>query len=181
MAMSWHDASPPVIPWSSRFVRHAFPPKDGTTIFLTATSPSPSLCASQPSKFRRRVAAATLEFAVVAPIVFVFILALIELGRGLMVVHLLTKAARQGCRVGVVEGKSNSDITATVNGALKPLGISSDTITVDINDNVADAANAQPGDEITVVVSVPVSSVSWVPLTKYLQGNLQGKYTLRRE
>jgi hypothetical protein len=44
----------------------------------------------------------------------------------------------------------------------------------------ADAAGA--GDEISVIVSVPIASASWLPFTTYISGgNLTGSYTLRRE
>src|SRR5205807_2703661 len=65
-----------------------------------------------------RQGAVVLEFAIIAPVIFLVVLGIIELCRGLMVSHLLTSAARQGCRIGVIEGKSNSDITTAVNGAL---------------------------------------------------------------
>jgi hypothetical protein len=106
---------------------------------------------------------------------------MIELGRGIMVIHLLTNAARQGCRVGIIEGKATSDITTAVTNALAPVGISGDVVTVDVNDNSADASTAKAGDEITVIVSVPVSKVTWLPGGTYLSGTLSGKYTLRRE
>jgi Flp pilus assembly protein TadG len=128
-----------------------------------------------------REGAAVTEFAIVAPVIFIFVMGLIEVSRGLMVSHILTKAARQGCRLGVIEGKSNSDITASVNATLGSVGISSDTITVQINDNAADASTAQAGDEVTVLVTVPVSAVTWVPVSNFLKGNLSGQYTLRRE
>ncbi len=62
----------------------------------------------------RRRAASAVEFAIVAQIFFVFVLGFIELGRGFMVQHLMTNAARQGCRVAVIEGKSSSDVSAAV-------------------------------------------------------------------
>jgi Flp pilus assembly protein TadG len=109
------------------------------------------------------------------------LLGMIEVARGLMVQHLMTKVARQGCRLAVIEGKSNSDVTAAVTNALTPVGISSDTITVQINDVTANASTAIAGDEVTVIVSVPVNSVSWVPFPTFLSGNIAGRYTLRRE
>jgi Flp pilus assembly protein TadG len=128
-----------------------------------------------------RRGAAVLEFALVAPLVFLFVLALIELGRGLMVTHILTKAARQGCRVGIIEGKSTSVITTAVNNALSSVGISGDSVTVQVNDGAADALAANAGDEITVLVMVPVNRITWVPVTNFLSGSLSGQYTLRRE
>jgi Flp pilus assembly protein TadG len=117
----------------------------------------------------------------VAPVIFIFLFGMIEIGRGVMVVHLLTNAARQGCRAGVISGKSNSDITTAVTRTLTPVGIASDTITVQVNDGTADASTAQSNDEITVKVTVPVASVTWLPGGTHLSGSLSGQYTLRRE
>jgi Flp pilus assembly protein TadG len=130
---------------------------------------------------RRQRAATTVEFALVAPLFFLMVLGLIELGRGLMVKHLLTNAARQGCRVGVVEGKGNSDINAAVSTVLAPLGISAETVSVQVNDGSGDARFAVAFNELTVKVSVPVSAVTWLPGGRYLSGTLSGQYTLRKE
>jgi Flp pilus assembly protein TadG len=135
---------------------------------------------SRAQVFRRAATAA--EFAIVAPIFFLFVLAIIELGRGLMVVHLLTDSARVGCRVGVIEGRATSDVNAAVLADLNNKGIQGETATIQVNDNTADASMASPGDEITVLVAVPTSSVSWVPGVNFLAGQtITGKYTLRRE
>jgi Flp pilus assembly protein TadG len=117
----------------------------------------------------------------VAPVVLFLFLGVVELGRALMVIHLLNNAAEAGCRVGIVEGKSTTNITTAVNNSLTAVGISSDTVSVTVNDGSADASTAVAGNEITVKVSVPVASVSWVPGLRYLTGSLQGQYTMRRE
>jgi Flp pilus assembly protein TadG len=136
------------------------------------------------TRFLRRRAATAVEFAVVAPVFFIFVLGLVELGRGFMVVHQLTNAARQGCRVGVVEGKTYSDIQTVVTNSLTAQGIAGEGITIQVND-VTDTSGtfaANPGDEVTVKVSVTTSSISWVPGAKYMTGgSLTGKFTLRRE
>ena len=129
----------------------------------------------------RRRAVSSVEFAFVAPIFFLMLLGLIELSRGLMVKHMLLNAARQGCRVGVLEGKGNSDINAAVAAALAPIGIASDTVVVEVNDGVGDALTASADSEVTVIVSVPVSAVTWVPGGKYLSGTLSGQFTMRKE
>ncbi len=128
-----------------------------------------------------RPGATAVEFALVAPVFFLFVLGLIELGRGLMVQTLLANAARAGVRTGIVEGTSTSQITNVVTNVLTSQGISSDTATVEVNDNVADASTAQAGDEITVLISVPVSQITWIPVPKYLSGSLSAQYTMRRE
>jgi hypothetical protein len=40
---------------------------------------------------------------------------------------------------------------------------------------------AASGAEITVIVTIPMSTVSWLPFTRYVVSNLSGQYTLRRE
>src|SRR6266850_5882651 len=73
---------------------------------------------------RRPHGAAAVEFAVVAPLLFlVVILPTFEFGRGLMVAELVTNAARSGCRVGILPGNSNSSITSAVNTSLTEQGI----------------------------------------------------------
>ena len=132
-----------------------------------------------PSWARR--AAAAVEFAIVAQVFFLFVLGFIELGRGYMVQHLMSNAARQGCRVAVIEGRSNTDVNNAVYAVLNGQGISGDAVTVQVNDATANAGTAQAYDEITVTVSIPASSVSWVPGAQFLFGTITGKYTMRRE
>jgi len=139
-------------------------------------SRSPAICAK-----RRRDGATAVEFACVAPVFFLLILGMIELGRGIMVRHMLTNAARVGCRVAVLEGKANSDVSAAVNSTLKIVGISGDSVTITVNDGSGDVKNTNPDDEVTVVVSVPVSGVTWLPGGRYLSGNIAGQFTLRKE
>jgi Flp pilus assembly protein TadG len=136
-----------------------------------------------PARSRRRAASA-VEFAVVIPVFFLFVFGLIELGRGLMAQHLVTNAARQACRVGVIEGKTYGDVQGAAITYLAAQGISGEGVTIQVNDVTDTSANFAPnaGDEITVLVSVPTSSVSWVPGANYLLGGtITGKYTLRRE
>jgi hypothetical protein len=136
---------------------------------------------SRPNRYNRP-AAATVEMAVVAPVVFLLIMGIIEIARGIMVVHLLNNAAQAGCRVGIIEGQSTANIKNAVISALpSSYGINGETVTVQVNDGNTDASAAGVGDEITVVVTVPASSISWVGVNKFLSGSLQGQYTMRRE
>jgi Flp pilus assembly protein TadG len=128
-----------------------------------------------------RRGAAAVEFAVVACLLFPMVLGIIEIGRGLMVVHVLTAAACRGCRTAVVEGRTQTDVDTAVQQLLSSSGISGETITILVNNVSGDPAKANAGDEITVKVSVPVSQVSWVPVTRYLTSNLSAQYTLTRE
>src|SRR3954469_14257490 len=81
-----------------------------------------------------RRAAAAVEFAVVSVAFVTLVLGIIELGRALMVQHLLTNAARQACRVGVLPGKTNSEISAVAVTTLANQGITGDVVSVQVND-----------------------------------------------
>lgn len=129
----------------------------------------------------RRRGAAAVEFAVVSLVFFTFVLAFFEFGRALMVDYVLVNSARQACRAGIIPGATSSQITQTASTALTKGGVAGASVTVLVNGTNADASSAQSGDRISVSVSVPVASVSWVPFTRYLTGSLNGQYTLRRE
>lgn len=128
---------------------------------------------------RRGVAA--VEFAVIALVFFTLILALFELGRGLMGDYLLVNAAREACRAGMIPSAMTSTITQAANSSLANSKVTGATVTVQVNGTSADASTAQSGDKITVSITAPVSSTTWLPFTRYLSGNLGGSYTLRRE
>jgi Flp pilus assembly protein TadG len=130
---------------------------------------------------RPRPAASTVEFAIVASVLFPMVLGIIEIGRGLMVVHVLTASACRGCRAAVIEGRTQSDADTAAQQVLDGAGIKGGTITVQVNNVAADPAAAQAGDEITVIVTVPVAKISWVPLIHYLKNDLSAQYTLPRE
>src|SRR5689334_22095301 len=93
-----------------------------------------AMCETVRTGERKRRGAAAIEFAVVAPVLFLFIFGIIELGRGLMLMHLMTNAARAGCRVGAIPGKSNADVTAAVTNSLNGQGISTESVTIQVND-----------------------------------------------
>jgi Flp pilus assembly protein TadG len=150
------------------------------TFTKTGLAPSAKDSATVRAARRRRGVSVT-EFAVISPVLFLVLLGIMEIGRGLMVVHLLNDASMAGCRVGIIEGKSTANIKSVVVAALTSTGVSGDTVTVQVNDGSSDASSAGVGDEITVIAQVPISSISWVPGAKYLKGSLQGQYTMRRE
>lgn len=135
-----------------------------------------------PAATARRRGAAAVEFALVAAFVlFPVFLGLVEVGRAVMATHILSNAARAGCRVGVIQGKSTQNIKDAVTDALKGQGVSGTTVTVTVNDATAEASSAASGAEITVKVTVPVANVTWIPVPKFISGNLSGQYTLDRE
>jgi Flp pilus assembly protein TadG len=137
-----------------------------------------------PTAPRPRRAATAVEFAFVAPVFFVIVLGIFEFGRACMVNELLTEAARRGCRQGVIENTSSAAIKQAATDYLTSVGISGETAGVSVNDQPVDQVDAQSYPaytEITVIVTVPASSASWVP-PWFLSGmTLQGQFTMRRE
>jgi Flp pilus assembly protein TadG len=132
---------------------------------------------------RGRSGTTTVEFALVAPIFFVMVLGIFEIGRACMVTELLTEAARRACRQGVLEGTGSSTIQTTASNYLTSVGINGETANVYVNDTPAGNTNVSgmPAyTEITVVVSVPIGDVTWTPLW-FVSVNLTGQYTMRRE
>jgi Flp pilus assembly protein TadG len=122
-----------------------------------------------------------VQFAFVAPVFIWLVLGLIEVGRGLMVTHELNAAARDGCRVAVLQGKSDTDVQSAVTSSLGNQGLTGYSTTVKVNDVVANCNTASSNDEISVYVSIPVTNVSWLPGIHYLMGSLTGRFSLRKE
>lgn len=132
---------------------------------------------------KQRRAASVVEFAFVAPLLFVMVLGLIEIGRACMVTELLTEAARQACRQSIIEGTSATAVQNAASNYLNSVGVNGETASVIVNDQPVGSTSLQTVPaytEITVVVTVPSSSVTWVP-TLFLNGTLSGQYTMRRE
>jgi Flp pilus assembly protein TadG len=144
----------------------------------------------------RRTGATAVEFALVAPILFIFILGIIEFNRAFMVQGLLTDAARHGSRKAIIAGATTQQITDAAKNYLTDVGISTESVQVTINDgngNVTEAQNVPSYTEITVNVSVDAGSVSWLPagvqvwlpgvgyIPISISGTLTGQFTMRRE
>src|SRR4051812_38599862 len=77
-----------------------------------------------------RSGAVTLELALVAPVFFFIVFGIVEVGRGFMVIHLLTNATRDGCRHGIIEGTSTATIKTVVGNDLQNQGVNGATVTV---------------------------------------------------
>ena len=127
---------------------------------------------------RNRRGAAAVEFAVVSPVLFLLIFGMIEYGRMVMVQQVITNAAREGARKGVLDGTTNSDVTTVVSNYLTSASISGATTTV----TPTNPSNATYGGTVTVTVSVPYSKVSWLPHNFWLGSKtLTATSVMRRE
>lgn len=127
----------------------------------------------------QRRGAVTVEMAIVAPVFFLFVLGVVEFTRAMMVQALLTNAAHLGARAGIIDNAQQSDVTSAVNNYLSSAGISlPEPPTVSPNP----PSSATYGQLVTVTVSVPYSSVSWLPNPTYLKSvTLTATSVMRRE
>jgi len=114
-----------------------------------------------------RRGAAAVEFALVAPLLFLtIIIPLFEFGRAMMVLDTLANAAQIGARQGALPGTSTSTVTTTADNALSAQGISGATVTVSVNGNSStDASQAQHNDVISVQIGIPYTQTSWLPVS----------------
>jgi Flp pilus assembly protein TadG len=122
-----------------------------------------------------------VEFAIIAPVLFLLVLGIVEFSRAFMVTHLLTDTAHHACRAAVVGGKTNGEISSLVTERLAGEGIAGHTTVVTINGTAGDVAAATSGDEIEVTISVPSATVGWLPSPRFLQVTLRGRWGMRAE
>lgn len=102
---------------------------------------------------------AVVEFAVIAPLFFLLLFGIIEFGRALTVQQILTNASREGSRRAIVEDATVTEVQQVVDDYLSGASISGTT--VNVSPSSLDSVGL--GDPVRVTLSVPFSSVSWVP------------------
>jgi Flp pilus assembly protein TadG len=119
-----------------------------------------------------------VEFAIVAPLFFLLVFAMIEYGRMVMVQQILVNASREGARRAVVDGATASEVDTAVMDFLEDSSIQGGEVAID----PADPATAEYGEAVTVSVSINFNEVSWLPSPMYLGGQeLKASTVMRRE
>ncbi|MDB2526056.1 pilus assembly protein [Mariniblastus sp.] len=124
------------------------------------------------ARYRRaRLGAAAIEFACVLPFLVLFLMGSVEVGRGVMVKHVLEEAARAGCRVAVFESSTAADVNSIVGTAMDAANLSGSNYTVTIDPPNPQGLEAfQP---VTVSIEMNFADVSWIPTT-FLKGKSVG-------
>ena len=125
---------------------------------------------------RKRKGAAAVEFALVAPIFFLLVFGMVEVGRAVMVQQVLTNASSEGARRAVLDGATAAEVTTFVNTYLTNASVSGATVSFPQGNPEA----AGYGAPVEVRVSVPFGQVSWVPAPKYLSGQTLAASTIMR-
>lgn len=134
----------------------------------------------RPCRFarRRRRGTAAVEFAVIAPLFFLLIFTVFEIGQMVMVQQILTNAARAGARRGILEQTTATEVETFVADYLAGTAVSGATVTV----TPGSLEQVGFGNPVTVTVSVPFADVSWLPSPQFLDGTiLSGQSVMRGE
>lgn len=137
-----------------------------------------------------RRGAAMVEFAVVAPLMFLLVLGMLELGRAVMVSNLMINSSREGARKACLTTMTVAEVETWTKQYLEQMGIPSNAVTVTIqNQNASGGAyttttnlsSVSAGMGVQVTVSVPFSAVSWLPHNSYVTRTISGSTIMRKE
>lgn len=126
---------------------------------------------------RRRRGVAAVEFAFVAPIFFLMVLGIIEIGRAMMVQQVLINASRVGARRASMLSSNEQAVIDAVTEYAAGVGVSGVNATVSPN-----PATAGAGQPVTVNVSIGFNQVSWLPAPWIMGGReLASSSVMRKE
>lgn len=96
--------------------------------------------------------AAVVELAVVLPLLLTIVFGIIEFGWLFMVRETLISSSREGCRVAVLQGSTDQNITDQVAASMTGAGLANYTVEI---------TRSTPSDPIeTVQVKIPYAQVS---------------------
>ena len=110
---------------------------------------------------RLRRGATSVEFAIVSPILFLFVMASFQFGGMMMVQNVLTAAAREGGRVASFSSTSSSQTVVTaVQDRLSLGGVDPDLIAIVVSPTTL--SDLAKGAEVSVTVSGQTSQLAFL-------------------
>lgn len=122
-----------------------------------------------------RRAATVVEFALVVPIVLMFTFAAIEFARVVMIRHSVDNAVYESARVGIIPGGSADEVRGVVDHMLGVISVND--YLVEVIPAVLEADSPQ----ITVRVTVPLDTNSYLPAQFFAGKSVRRELTLQRE
>jgi len=124
---------------------------------------------------KHRRAAAAVELAIVTPILLTMLFGIIEYGWLFTVRQALVNSAREGARTAALPGSTVADVEARVDQYMAPLGLTTYTTEVGVDEN-----NNPTG---VVTVSIPYQDVTLVGgyFGTTPSGNIQATCVMRKE
>jgi len=122
---------------------------------------SPARTAS--GRLNRR-ATACVEFALILPVLVIFVLGMLEMGRFIEVRQILTTAAEEGARQASAGQITNAQVVSVVTGCVAAAGLPTQNLTVTVADLThpgTDVSQATCLDNLQVTVTIPFTNVRW--------------------
>lgn len=127
------------------------------------------------SNANHRRGATAVEFAITAPVVFLFFFAAFEFCRVAMIRHTADNAVYEAARLAIVPGGTAAEATAEAERVLATVGATDFAITV--TPNVIEKSTP----EVTVRIRVPLDQNSFVPVKYFAGETVERELTMRRE
>lgn len=122
-----------------------------------------------------RQGAVVVEFAICAPLLFFFFFAAMEFSRANMIRQSVENAVYEGSRRGIVPGATADDCRNAAQVVLNTVSVNDAQVTV------VPSVITQDTSEVTVSITVPMNSNSWVAPLFFEGKNISNSMTLRRE
>jgi Flp pilus assembly protein TadG len=122
-----------------------------------------------------RTAAVVVEFAICAPLLFLIFFESLEFSRVNMIRQSVENAVYEGARRGIVPGATAAHCRASAQAVLNVISVGGSTITV------TPSVITKDSPQVTVAITVPVNSNSWVFPVFFRDRQIAGSMTLRRE
>ncbi len=116
-----------------------------------------------------------MEFAICAPVLFLFTFASLEFARVNMIRQTVENSVYEGCRRGIVPGATASDVITAAQFVLDA------TLVADTNVTVTPSVITEDTTNVTVAVSVPINANSWVAPLFFADKQISNSLTMRRE
>jgi len=123
----------------------------------------------------QRTGATLVEFAIVAPMLFLFFFAAFEFARVAMIRHTADNAVYEAARVAIIPGATAEEARAEATLILNSLGLNN------VNIGVVPAVINQQTSQVTVRVEVPLDGNSLVPNQFFGGKTVQRELTMQRE
>jgi Flp pilus assembly protein TadG len=111
-----------------------------------------------------RRATACVECALILPVLVIFVLGLLEMGRYIEVRQILTSAAEEGARQASAGQITNAQVVTVVTGCVAAAGLPTQNLAVTVSNLThpgVDVSQATCLDNLQVTVTIPFSNVRW--------------------
>lgn len=125
-----------------------------------------------------RAGAATVEFAIVAPIMIMFMLGMVEVGGLMLIKNGAIHASREGARLAITPTATSIAVQQRVVEQMQQYSAAGVSVVI----TPAVLSTAEPGDMVTVRVEVDASAIGWITGAVQLPiSTIAGETTMRRE